>query len=61
MEVTTQCDGTRGRTAGFFLPLYGPRDGSYLPRYLRAKKVKELAKVYGLWGKTDSDFQRASK
>jgi len=36
-------------------------DGSYLPRYLRAKKVKELAKVYGLWGKTDSDFQRASK
>jgi len=23
MEVTTQCDGTRGRTAGFFLPLYG--------------------------------------
>jgi len=43
------------------VPLDGPRDGSYLPRYLRAKKVKELAKVYGLWGKTDSDFQRASK
>ena len=43
------------------VPLDGPRDGSYLPRYLRAKKVKELAKVYGLWGKTDSDLQRASK
>ena len=43
------------------VPIDGPRDGSYLPRYLRAKKVKELAKVYGLWGKTDSDFQRASK
>ena len=43
------------------VPIDGPRDGSYLPRYLRAKKVKELAKVYGLWGKTDSDFQRAAK
>ena len=43
------------------VPLDGPRDGSYLPRYLRAKKVNELAKVYGLWGKTDSDLQRASK
>ncbi len=32
----------------------GPRDGSTLPRYLRAKKVR-LARVYGLWGKTDSD------
>lgn len=41
------------------VPIDGPHDGSYLPRYLRAKKVKELAKVYGLWGKTESDAQRA--
>ncbi len=42
------------------VPIDGPHDGSYLPRYLRAKKVKELAKVYGLWGKTESDAQRAN-
>ena len=42
------------------VPIDGPHDGSYLPRYLRAKNVKELAKVYWLWGKTESDAQRAN-
>ena len=32
MEVTTQCDGTRGRTAGFFLPLYGTTQCIYNSR-----------------------------
>lgn len=26
-----------------------PKDGSYLPRLARARKVSELAKTYGLW------------
>ena len=39
------------------VPLDGPKDGSYLPRFLRAKKIAELAKVYGLWDKPVSHFK----
>ena len=37
------------------VPLDGPKDGSYMPRFLRAKKVAELARVYGLWGKLEGE------
>ncbi|MDN5606182.1 CoA ester lyase [Rothia sp. HC945] len=28
-----------------------PKDGSYLPRLARARKVSELAQTYGMWGR----------
>lgn len=37
------------------VPVDGPKDGSYMPRFLRAKKVAELARVYGLWGKLEGE------
>lgn len=42
------------------VPVDGPKDGSYMPRFLRAKKVAELARVYGLWGKLEGDSEKRS-